>query len=149
VHLGLHEHPVKASENLEFKVRACTLIGEQVERALKATNFAIVMEATKELVEELLLYPKGAPAIKFDLKELVPIVNKCKYMSSPSIQNNLTMYRYLRRLGVIDDITMLRGCSHWTFVQRNMLPGQGSDSEKVFVLKMSKVGPGSSVDLVK
>jgi hypothetical protein len=87
VHLGLHEHPVKASENLEFKVRACTLIGEQVERALKATNFAIVMEATKELVEELLLYPKGAPAIKFDLKELVPIVNKCKYMSSPSILN--------------------------------------------------------------
>jgi hypothetical protein len=30
-----------------------------------------------------------------------------------------------------------------------MFPGQGSDSDKVFVFKMSEVGPGSGVDLVK
>jgi hypothetical protein len=30
-----------------------------------------------------------------------------------------------------------------------MFPGQGSDFDKVFVFKMSEVGPGSGVDLVK
>jgi hypothetical protein len=30
-----------------------------------------------------------------------------------------------------------------------MFPSQGSDSNKVFVFKMSEVGPGTGVDLVK
>jgi hypothetical protein len=30
-----------------------------------------------------------------------------------------------------------------------MFPSQGSDSDKVFLFKMSEVGPGSRVDLVK
>ena len=30
-----------------------------------------------------------------------------------------------------------------------MFPGQGSDSDKVFLFKMSEVGPGSGMDLVK
>jgi hypothetical protein len=30
-----------------------------------------------------------------------------------------------------------------------LFPGQGSDSDKVLVFKMSKVGPGSGLDLVK
>jgi hypothetical protein len=29
-----------------------------------------------------------------------------------------------------------------------LFPGQGSNSDKVFVFKRSKVGPGSGVDLV-
>jgi hypothetical protein len=44
---------------------------------------------------------------------------------------------------------MLRGYSNWPYVQENMFPSQGSDSYKVFVFKMSEVGPGSRVDLVK
>jgi hypothetical protein len=69
-------------------------------------------------------------------------------MSSTSIKNNVTAFRYIRRFGVIDDIATLRGCSHWAYVQENKFLGQGSDSDKVFVFKMSKVGPGSGVHLV-
>jgi hypothetical protein len=61
-----------------------------VEKTPKTTNFAIVMETTRELVGELLIDPEGAPARKFDLEELVPILDKCKYMSSPSIKNKFT-----------------------------------------------------------
>jgi hypothetical protein len=39
-------------------------IREQVEKTLKATNSTIVMEATKELVDELLLDPEGVPTRK-------------------------------------------------------------------------------------
>jgi hypothetical protein len=48
----------------------------------------------------------------------------------------------------MDGIATLRGCSHWAYVQENMFPGQGSGSDKVFVFKMSEVGPGSGVHLV-
>jgi hypothetical protein len=44
---------------------------------------------------------------------------------------------------------MLRGCSLWAVVQKNMFLGQGSNSEKIFLFKMLEVGLGSSVDLVK
>jgi hypothetical protein len=37
------------------------LIEEQVKRTPKATNSAIVMEAGKELVDELLINPEGTP----------------------------------------------------------------------------------------
>ena len=70
-------------------------------------------------------------------------------MSSLSIQNQVISFRYMRRFGVMDSITKLRGSSNWAFVQENKFPNQGSDSDKVFVFKMSEVGPGSGVDLVK
>jgi hypothetical protein len=33
----------------------------------------------------------------------------------------------------MDSITMLRGCSNWSYVQKNMFPGQGSDFDKVLL----------------
>jgi hypothetical protein len=149
VHLGVHEHPVKNGEYQDFKDRNRTVLGEQVERTSHATNSLIVMEATKELLGELLLKPEEAPAKTFTFEELVSVLDKCRYMSSPSIKNDVTSFRYIRRYGVMDGITMLRGCSNWSYIQENVFPGQGSDFDKVFVFKMSEVGPDSDVDLVK
>jgi hypothetical protein len=149
VHLEVHEHPVKNGEYQGFKDCSRTLLAKKVERILHATNSSIVMEATKELLEELLLRSEGAPAKTFTFEELVPVLDKCRYMSSPSIKNDVTSFRYIRRYGVMDGITMLRGWSTWPYVQENLFPGQGSDSDKVFVFKMSEVGPSSGIDLVK
>ena len=85
MHFGLHGHPVKVGKDHEFKERTCIFIGEQVKRTPKTTISAIIIEATKELVEELLLDLEGVPTRKFDLEELVPVLDRCKYMSSPSI----------------------------------------------------------------
>jgi hypothetical protein len=112
LHLGVHEHPVKVGKDQEIKERTRKLIEEQVERTPKATNSAIVMEVSKELVGELLINPDGAPIRKYDLEELVPVLEKCKYMSSPSIKNDVTTFKYIRRFGVMDDIATLRGYSH-------------------------------------
>jgi hypothetical protein len=112
VHLGVHEHLVKNREYQDFKDRSRTLLAEQVERIPHATNSSIVMEATKELLGELLLWPEGAPSKTFTFEELVPVLDKCRYMSSPSIKNDVTSYWYIRRYGVMDGITMLRGCSN-------------------------------------
>jgi hypothetical protein len=96
LHLGVHEHPVKVGEDQEIKERTPKLIEEQVERTPMATNSAIVMETSKELVDELLINPDGAPVRKCDLEELVPVLEKCKYMNSPSIKNDVTVFRYIR-----------------------------------------------------
>jgi hypothetical protein len=95
LHLGVHEHPVKVGEDQEIKERTRKLIEEQVERTPKATNSAIIMKASKELVGELLINPDGALVRKYNLKELVPVLKKCKYMSSPSIKNDVTTFRYI------------------------------------------------------
>jgi hypothetical protein len=116
LHLGIHEHHVKVGEDQESKERTHKLIEEQIERTPKATNSAIIMEASKELVGELLIDPERVPIRKYDMEELVPILEKCKYMSSPSIKNNVTTFRYIQRFGVMDGIATLRGCSHWAYV---------------------------------
>jgi hypothetical protein len=117
VHLEIHKHLIKAGENQEFKEMMQTLTREQVKNLTpKATNSAIVMEATKELVDELLMDSAGASTRKYDLEELVPVFNKCKYMSSPSIKKDMIAFKYIWRFGIMDGIAMLRGCSHWAYV---------------------------------
>jgi seryl-tRNA synthetase len=103
---------MKVGEDQEIKERTRKLIEEQVERTPKATNFVIVMEASKELVDELLIDLKGVPVKKYDLEELVPVLEKCKYMSSLSIKNDVTAFRYIQRFRIMDGIAMLRGYSH-------------------------------------
>jgi hypothetical protein len=87
-----------------------------VERTPHATNSAIVMQATKEFLEELLLAPQGVPAKTLTFEELVLVLIKYKYMTLPSVKNNVTTFRYLQRFGVMDSITMLRGCSNRPYV---------------------------------
>ena len=70
-------------------------------------------------------------------------------MSSLSIKNDVTTFKYIQRFGVMDGIATLRGCSHEAYVQENKFLDQGSNFNKVFVFKMSKVGPRSRVHLVK
>jgi seryl-tRNA synthetase len=70
------------------------------------------MEASKKFIGELLIDPEEAPIRKYDLEELVPVLKKCKYMSSPSIKNDVTAFKYIRRFEVMDGIATLRGCSH-------------------------------------
>ena len=112
LHLGVHDHLVKVGKDQGIKERMHQLIEEQVERILKSTNSAIIMEASKELVSDLLINPKGAAVQKFDLEELVPVLEECKYMSSPSIKNDVIAFKFIRRFGVMDGIATLRGCSH-------------------------------------
>ena len=120
-----------------------------MEKTPTATNSTIVLEASKELLGELLLCPEGALQKNLVLEKLIPVYDECKHMSSPSIQNEITTFRYLRRFGVMDSITKLCGSSKWAFVQENKFPGQGSELDKVFVFKMSEVGPSSGVNLVR
>ena len=116
VHLGIHAHPVKDGDLRDMLEKSRTLLQEQLERTPSATNSSIVMEATKELLEGLLLCPDGDQPKTLEFLELVPVLDKCKYLSSPSVRNEVTSFKYLRKFGVIDSITKLRGSSAGAFV---------------------------------
>jgi hypothetical protein len=85
MHHGVHEHPVKDGEYQDFKEKTQIFLKKQVKKILRTTKFAIVLEASKELVKELLLHPTGTPEKSFSLKELMLVLDKYKYMSLPYI----------------------------------------------------------------
>jgi hypothetical protein len=149
VHLGSHAHPVKSGDHRDFIDLTDSLIGDQIERTLSATRSVIVLETAKEVLGPLLLAKEGEPHKILELDELQIIFDRCKHLTSPNIRNAVTTFRTMRRFGVMDSITKLCGASNWRFVQQNMFPGQGADMDKVFVFKMSEIGPGSRVNLVK
>ena len=125
------------------------LIEEHDEQTPQATVSKIVMEVSKDLVSKLFLCNEGPnPPMVLTLKDLDPVFDSCKELNFPSLRYRVYTVKYLRRFGVMDGITKLRGLSNCTYVQRNMFPGQGNDSDKVFIFKMSEVGPGSGVNLV-
>jgi len=126
-----------------------SLFSEQIDMAPTATNSFIVIEATKKLVGDILVAEEGAQSRALGIEELLPLFDRCKHLTLPSICNKVSGFRYLRRFGVMDNITKLRGVRNWPYVQENKFPGQGSEVDKVFVFKMSKVGLGSGDDLVK
>ena len=148
IHLGTHDHPVKVGDYRDSKDEINSLISEQVENTPGATKSSVVLEASKVLIGNYLLQPEDAPPKKLTMEELIPVLDRCKDMASPNIRNKVMSFRQLRNYGVMDAITKLRGLSLWAYVQENKFPGQGKDLDKVFLFKMSEVGPGSGVDLV-
>jgi hypothetical protein len=66
------------------------------------------------------------------LEELEPVFYRCKELNYPHLQNKITTFKYLRRLGVMDGIAKLQGVSTWAYVKRNQFPGQGDETDKSF-----------------
>jgi hypothetical protein len=59
VHFGTHDHPVKVGAYREDIAKGESLVEEHVHRTPFATKSAIVLEATKEMVGDMLVQPKG------------------------------------------------------------------------------------------
>lgn len=48
----------------------------------------------------------------------------------------------------MDSISKLRGLTNFSYVQRNMIHGQGEESNRVFIFKMSEMGLQRGIDLI-
>ena len=108
-----------------------------------------MMETSKDLLGEYLICNEDDPPTILSLNELEPVIDSCKELNSPSLRNRVYMFKYVQRFNVMDGITKLRGLTNWAYIQRNIFPGQGNDSEKVFIFKISEIGSGSGVDLIR
>ena len=70
-----------------------------------------------------------------DFNDLVPILDKCKYITSPNIRNEVSSFKHFRKFGIIDSITKLHGASKWAFVHESKFPSQRINIDKVLSLK--------------
>ena len=147
VHMGVHSHPVVVGVSRESESTIISLIGDQVERTPSATNSSIAMAASKEFLAKHLLRPKHCDAT-MTVDDMKTVMEKYANLASPNIKNAISNFKHVGRNNSMDGICQMKGCTTWPFVQRNMFPGQGADDDKVFVFKMSEVGPASGVDLV-
>ena len=82
------------------------------------------------------------------VEDMKTVMEKYANLASPNIKNAISNFKHFGRTNPMDGIRQMRGCTTWLFIQRNMFSGQGADDDKVFVFKMSEVGPASGVDLV-
>ena len=115
IHLGHHSHPVKVGDCRESRKKIDALIEKHVDQTPQATVSKIVMEASKDLLGEYLIRDENDPPTILSLNELEPVFDSCKELNSPSLQNRVYTFKYLRRFGVMDGITKLRGLSNWAY----------------------------------
>ena len=148
IHLGYHHHPVKLGVCRTSAMQAKQLLDNQIQKTPTATHSKIVLEASKEFLGEFLLGKEVDNERKpLGLDELYPVLDKFQVFTSPRVRHEVSGLKQLPRHGPLDGITKLSGLSVWQFVRESKFPGQGVG--KVFVFKMSDVGPGSGLDLVK
>lgn len=88
----------------------------QIKRTPSATRSAIVLEATKDLLGELLVEIKDFLAKTLTLKELELVSGLYKDVSSPNLRNNIVTFKYFKKFGWLENITMLRGLSTWALL---------------------------------
>ena len=143
IHLGHHNHPIKVGDYRQSRKKIDALIEEHVERTPQATVNKIVIEASKDLLGEYLIRDENDPSTVLSLNELEPVFDSCKELNSPSLQNRVYTFNTCEGLALWTALP-----SFGAYIQRNMFSGQGDDSDKVFIFKMSEVGRGSGVDLV-
>ena len=137
----VHQHPMKVGDCRDSQKCINALIEEHVDRTPQATHNKIVFEANKDIVGEFLLCGDNDTHRFLPLKEREHVFESCRELNSPNLCSKVTSFRNLRRFGVMDGIAKLRGVSNWAYVQWNQFPRQGDDADKVFVFKMSEVGP--------
>ena len=147
VHMGVHSHPVAVGVCRESESTIISLIGSQVERMPSTTNSSIAMAASKEFLAKHLLRPEQCDTT-MTVEDMKTVMEKYTNLASSNIMNAISNFKHVRHTNPMDGIRQMRGCTTWPFVQRNMFLGQGADDDKVFVFKMSEVGPASGVDLV-
>jgi hypothetical protein len=68
VHFGNYNHPVKIGAYRDDIARGESVVEDQVQRTPTATNFAIVLEATKEMVGDMLVVAEGVQSKTLELK---------------------------------------------------------------------------------
>ena len=94
VHFGTHDHPVKVGAYRDDIARGESLVEEHVHRTPFASKSAIVLDATKEMVGDMLVAAEGAESKTLELDDLLPLFDRCKELTSPNIRNRVTGFKY-------------------------------------------------------
>jgi hypothetical protein len=107
----------------------------------------IAMAASKEFLDKYLIHSGPRPKKMLRGQELEDVLDKFEHLSSPNLQNTISLYRSGGKRGAYDSIMAMQRYTRIEYIHANVFPNQGKDM--VYVFKMLVFGPGSCVDLVK
>jgi hypothetical protein len=147
IHLGMHNHTVSDGICQEIVDTISGLIAQEVSKTHTAKNFAIAMAVSKEFKDKYLIHSSPRPKKMLWGQELEDVLDKFEHLSSPSLQNTISLSRSGGKRGEYDSIMAMQRYTTIEYMHGNVIPGQGMD--KVYVFKMLVEKPGSGVDLVK
>ena len=85
IHLGHHSHPIKVGDYRQSCKKIDALIEKHVEWTPQAMVSKIVMEASKDLLDEYLIRKEDDPPTILSLNKLELVFDSCKELNSPSL----------------------------------------------------------------
>jgi hypothetical protein len=118
-----------------------------VSKTPTAKNSTIAMAASKEFLDKYLIHSSPGPKKMLRNKALEDVLDKFEHLSSPNLQNTISLFRSKGKGGAYDSIMAMKRYTTIEYIHENVFPGQGKD--KVYIFKMLVDGPRSGVDLVK
>ena len=149
VHFGTHEHPVATGECREAMDIIREKVKEQVSKTPHVRASAISLAVGKELLMKGLVDEFGEGQ-KLSEEDFSQVIQKWYALSSPCVNNMIKHARVLcGQGGYIDNILKLKKTSTYDYIHDSRFPGQGGASDIVYLFKMSTVGAGSGMDLVR
>jgi hypothetical protein len=144
IHLGMHNHPVSNGICLETLNTIFGLIAQEVSKTPTAKKFTIAMATSKEILDKYLIHNGIGPKKMLRGQELEDILDKFEHLSSPNLQNTISLSRSSGKKRAYDSIMAMQRYTTIEYIHSNIFLGQGKD--KVYVFKMLVDGPGSGVD---
>ena len=147
VHMGFHNHPPREVFGRESIRRATELIDKHVSVDSFATPSRVRNFAARDLLREL------HPDATMDLSE----EEKQEIFDSLGVLGSQSKYTaLLRSVRILKEpksefemLMHIQRHSLFPCIQRYRLPGQGSKSDRAFILKMTEKGDGSGVDILR
>jgi hypothetical protein len=105
------------------------------------------MAASKEFLDKYLIHSGLGPKKMLRGQELEDVLDKFEHLSSPNLQNMISLYRSGGKRGEYDSIIAMKRFTKIEYIHGNIFPRQGKD--KVCVFKMLEDELGSGMDIVK
>ena len=147
IYIGIHDHQVAKGHYRDAMVQIREIVKDQVSRSPNATSSAISLAVGKELLMQGLIDKDGVGSAMSE-GELSLVFEKWSKLSTSSMNNMIFDAKVnLGCGGYVDNILKLKKGSRYDYIHDSCFPRQGSDLAYIF--KMSTVGPGSGVDLVR
>ena len=149
VHLGTHEHLVATGECREAMNIIRERVRDQVLKTPHAKASAISLAVGRELLLKGLV-DESSEGTKLTEEDLAQVFEKWSALSTLCVNNMIKDARmHCGQGGYIDNILKLKKASTYDYIQDSRFPGQGGSGDIVYLFKMSMLGAGSGVDLVR
>ena len=147
IQFGTHEHPMAKGNCHAAMDQIRDTVKAEVSKTPIAKASAIQIVVGRELLMKGLIDEDGNRKV-LSKEELNLIFKKWSSLSTSSTNNLIHVAKVtFSRSGYVDNILKLKKGLLYDYIQDSCFPGQGSDL--VYIFKMSTIGLGSGIDLVK